>query len=72
MLLKLLQGDPATLGLLRANPFPNRPPRFVRAVYYEYHFTTPDERRRTGRWWTRKELGLYFPVVSLKSTESQR
>src|SRR5207248_3320229 len=45
---RLLEGDAATLGLLRSNPFPDHPPRYVRAVYYRYWFTTPDERRRTG------------------------
>jgi hypothetical protein len=66
LLLKLLQGDAATLGLLRSNPFPDRPPRWVRARYYEYHFTTPAERRRTGQWWTRTELGDYMPAVALR------
>ena len=62
---KLLQGDPAVLGLLRRNPFAGRPPRFVRAWLYEYHFTTPEEHRRTGAWWKRERAGLWFPAVSL-------
>lgn len=68
LLVKLLQGDAATLGLLRTNPFPDHPPRYIRAQFYEYHFTTPEERRRTGAWWTRKLLGSYFPAVSLHGT----
>lgn len=59
---KLLEGDAATLSLLRSNPFPNHPPRYVRAQLYEYHFTTPEEHKRTGLWWTRKLVGDYFPV----------
>ncbi len=66
LLLKLLQGDANTLGLLRTNPFPDRPPRYIRAQFYEYHFTTPEERRRTGAWWTRTLMGSYFRPVSLK------
>jgi len=62
---KLLQNDKPVLGLLRYNPFPDKPPKFVRALIYEYHFTTPEERRRTGAVWTRKLAGHYFPVVSL-------
>jgi hypothetical protein len=62
---KLLQGDAATLGLLRTNPFPGTPPRYIRARLYEYHFTTPDERRKTGQWWTRTLSGEYFPPISL-------
>lgn len=63
---KLLEGDKAVLGLLRYNPFPNEPPKFVRALLYEYHFTTPEERSQTGAIWNRKLIGLYFPPVSLR------
>ena len=65
LLAHLLRGDAATLSLFDANPFPGTPPRWVRARYYEYRFTTPDERRRTGRWWTRRDMGLYMPPVRL-------
>jgi hypothetical protein len=37
----------------------------VRATLYRYRFSTPEERRRTGDWWTRSPLGLYLPPVSL-------
>ncbi len=63
---RLLEGDRSVLGLLRYNPFPDEPPKFVRALLYEYHFTTPEERRQTGAIWSRKLIGLYFPPVSLR------
>jgi hypothetical protein len=63
---KLLEGDKAVLGLLRINPFPDKPPKYVRALLYEYHFTTPEEKRRTGAIWERKPVALYFPPVSLR------
>jgi len=63
---KLLEGDKAVLGLLRFNPFPDKPPKYVRALLYEYHFTTPEERSRTGAIWNRQLVGLYFPPVSLR------
>jgi hypothetical protein len=66
LLAKLLQGDPATLSLLRTNPFPDAPPKYVRAQYYEYHFTTPEERRQTGAWWKRTLLGAFYPPVGLR------
>jgi len=69
---KLLENDKAVLGLLRHNPFSDRPPTFVRALLYEYHFTTPVERRRTGAAWTRNLVGLYFPPVSLHNEEFRR
>jgi Lipase maturation factor len=65
LIVKLLQGDRATLGLLRTNPFPKAPPRWIRAGMYRYHFTTPAERRATGRWWNRERVGEYFPAVRL-------
>lgn len=65
LMAKLLEGDRDTLSLFPFNPFPEHPPRFVRARLYEYHFTNPDERRRTGQWWKRELAGSYFPAVSL-------
>jgi Lipase maturation factor len=62
LLARLLDGDRATLSLLRTNPFPDRPPRYIRARYYRYRFTTPQERRATGAWWHRELIGEYFPV----------
>jgi hypothetical protein len=63
---KLLEGDPEVLGLLRQNPFPQHAPRYVRAMLYEYHFTTPAEHRQTGNWWKRTLTRPYFPAVSLE------
>jgi len=65
-LTRLLQGSPAVLGLLRTNPFPDHPPKYVRADLYDYHFTSPAERRKTGAWWTRTYVGPYSPVLSLQ------
>jgi hypothetical protein len=62
---KLLQSDRETLNLLRSNPFPDHPPRFVRAQLYRYEFTTPEERRQTGQWWKRQYVAPYFPQISL-------
>jgi Lipase maturation factor len=66
LIVKLLQGDRGTLGLLRSNPFPDRPPRYMRGLYYEYRFTTPDEHRQNGEWWTRKLIGVYFWPATLR------
>jgi hypothetical protein len=64
-LIKLLEGDEQTLRLLRRNPFPDAPPQWVRARYYRYRFTTPDERRLTGAWWVRDLEGEYAHAVRL-------
>ena len=65
-MLRLLQGSPDVLGLLRKNPFPAAPPRYVRAQLFDYSFTNFAGRRATGDWWTRKPEGLYFPQISLE------
>ncbi|HLH16791.1 MAG TPA: lipase maturation factor family protein [Bryobacteraceae bacterium] len=69
---KLLEGDRATLSLLQTNPFPDAPPRYVRAQLYEYHFTSPGERARTGQWWRREFVRPYFPAVSLETAGFRR
>jgi hypothetical protein len=69
LLVRLLEGDRLTLSLFETNPFPDHPPRYVRALYYEYRFTTAEERRRNGRWWNRKLLGLYFSPSTLRTRQ---
>jgi hypothetical protein len=61
----LLRGDHNTLGLLGTNPFPNAPPRYIRAQYYLYKFTTPAERRKSGLWWNRQLVGTFYGPASL-------
>ena len=61
-MLRLLQGEPSVLHLLRRNPFPHAPPKYVRARLYLYRFTHFGQRG----WWSREERGLYFPPVSLR------
>ena len=62
---RLLRGSPPVLALLERNPFPKAPPRYVRAVLFDYRFTTFAERRQTGHWWVRHPRGLYLPPFSL-------
>jgi len=50
---RLREGSPAVVGLLGRNPFPDRPPRYVRAVLYDYRFVDLATHRRTGEWWQR-------------------
>lgn len=64
---RLLEGSPEVRGLLEADPFGGRAPRYVRAVLYDYSFTGAEERRRTGNWWKREAKGLYLPPVGLKA-----
>ncbi|MHB1673448.1 MAG: lipase maturation factor family protein [Acidobacteriaceae bacterium] len=61
----LLTNDPAVLSLFAGNPFPHHPPRMVRAVLWQYWFTTIDEKRATGDWWRRLLLGAYAPTLAI-------
>lgn len=58
---RLLEGSPDVLALFRRDPFAGKPPQRVRAVLWQYWFTTPAEKRTTGAWWKRKLLGEYAP-----------
>jgi hypothetical protein len=66
-MLRLLEGSPDVLALLKTNPFPDVPPRYVRARLENYRFTTPEQRATTGQWWTREPAGIYFPSIYLLS-----
>ena len=70
-LVRLLQGSPEVLALLKTNPFPDAPPQFIRAELYQYHFTNFSERAATGQWWKREEKGLYIPAFSLMDLRSR-
>ena len=67
LMAKLLQGDKPVISLLKHNPFPDQPPRFIRAQRYLYRFSSTQEKKGTGRWWMREPAGSYFPTVSLES-----
>ncbi|MBI4115586.1 MAG: lipase maturation factor family protein, partial [Candidatus Omnitrophica bacterium] len=62
---RLLEGSSDVLNLLAKNPFPDKPPKYVRALLYEYRFTDRETLRTTGNWWRRELKGLYCPVISL-------
>lgn len=62
----LLNNNPSVLSLFKANPFPGKPPRQVRAIYWQYWFTDLPTRRRDGVWWRRQSLGLYAPSLERK------
>jgi predicted DCC family thiol-disulfide oxidoreductase YuxK len=67
LMVRLLQGSPPVARLFERTPFGGSPPRYVRALLYEYRFTTITERRATGDFWHRDLRGLYFPRISLDS-----
>ena len=62
---RLLVSSPDVVALFRNDPFPQIPPRYVRAVLWQYWFTSMDEKRKTGNWWRRQYLGLYAPELTM-------
>lgn len=59
---KLLEGDAKTRALLRDAP---QQPKFIRAGYYLYQYTTATERKESRAWWKRRRIGEYLPAVTL-------
>jgi hypothetical protein len=63
---KLLHNDPVAVGLFRSNPFPQKPPRYIRAVWYRYAFVRPNPQ---GLWWKREKIDLWLPPLSADNEE---
>jgi uncharacterized membrane protein YphA (DoxX/SURF4 family) len=68
----LLRNSPPILALLDSNPFPKDPPKYIRALLYEYRFTDRATRRATGDWWSRELKGVYVPQLSLEDFHRAR
>jgi hypothetical protein len=64
---RLMEGAPEVVSLLASNPFPDAPPRYIRAVLYDYHFTRPGE---GPAWWRRELKGLYCPPLARRETST--
>ena len=64
---RLLENSPEVTALLGSNPFPRKPPLYVRALLYDYRYSTPEEKKATGAWWVRQPEGIYYPAVALRS-----
>jgi len=66
---KLLHNDPAALSFFRNNPFPDHPPRYIRAVLYKYSFAPPGN--ADGAWWTRDFQDDWLPPLSIDNPNWQ-
>jgi len=63
---KLLHNDPDAVSLFDGNPFPHKPPQYIRAVLYRYTFAKPGNTSRL--WWTREQVGIWIPAMSADDT----
>ncbi len=68
LLIRLLQNSEPVTAIFNYNPFPDDPPASVRARFYEYTFTSTEERKETGRCWNRSLVGEYYPPISIKKS----
>jgi hypothetical protein len=59
---RLMTDSPDVLALFSHNVFPGGPPRYIRAVIWQYWFSDWTEKRQ-GFWWRRQFLGLYAPEI---------
>jgi hypothetical protein len=64
---RLLEGSNDVLKLLAYNPFPDHPPKFLRAEFYRYTFTEPSELQKTGNWWKREFVEYYLPPIGVSN-----
>jgi len=67
LMIRLLQNSEPVTAIFKYNPFPDDPPASVRARFYEYTFTSVEERKETGQCWNRSLLGDYYPPISIKN-----
>jgi hypothetical protein len=58
---RLLDGSPDVLALMEYNPFPDAPPKYVRAMVADYQFTDWKTRQETGQWWTHGPERAFYP-----------
>ena len=64
LIVRLLEGSRDVTGLLARNPFQDKPPHYIRAMFYRYRFTSSEELWQTGAWWKRQELREYLPTIA--------
>jgi len=62
---QVLRNSPPVIALFGHNPFPDKPPLYVRALLYDYTYASAAE-KKNGVWWDRKRIGIYFPEARLK------
>jgi hypothetical protein len=62
---KLLHNDPNATQLFAGNPFPGKPPRYIRAVLYHYSFAKPGNPKEL--WWNHQRVSIWLPPLSVNN-----
>ncbi len=64
---KLLHNDPLALDLIKENPFPDNPPKYIKVDHYIYEFAN----LKDDQYWNRKKIGEWAPPMNKESLERQ-
>ncbi|MEI8379515.1 MAG: lipase maturation factor family protein [Planctomycetota bacterium] len=64
---RILEGNPSIARLMGRPNLMASPPRYVRWSYYEYKYSTPEQRQATGAWWSRSHTGFLTGPLSRRS-----
>jgi hypothetical protein len=59
---KLLNNDKNATELFAENPFPDKPPKYIRAILYRYSFAKPGNPQHL--WWNRERISNWIPARS--------
>ncbi|GAB1609574.1 lipase maturation factor 2-like isoform X1 [Argonauta hians] len=63
---RLMTGQKEVLQLMDKNPFPEKPPTYLRATLYHYHYTSPyimSKKYSKDGWWVREKVSSYLPII---------
>jgi hypothetical protein len=65
---RVLEGSKPVLDLLEKNPFPDRPPNYLRSLLYEYCLSDKQSKKE-GKWWICEPAGNYTPIMASKDVQ---
>ncbi len=64
LVVRILAGEASVMTLMEPPPF-GHPPRYIRILRYDYDFTKPSDRSRSGAVWQRSLESVWLGPVSL-------
>ncbi len=62
LITRIFESSPDVLSLFRKDPFGGKPPKYLRLLRYEFHFSSWKDLRTRGEWWTKELIAPYGPV----------
>ena len=71
LMIRIMQNSEPVIDLLKENPFPEKPPQYIRSQLYDYQFTSPEEKKATGHWWKQRYERSYSPIISQEMVQRE-